>query len=101
MFRDFTPPTTPATVNLFEQDELNSLQQRMQDMKAVATYNQNQTEEKTESDENMCKICYENTMDVLLYPCGHVVICAGCAQKLSDCPVCRKAITDIVKIFKS
>ncbi|KAL8937051.1 MAG: hypothetical protein Q9216_004617, partial [Gyalolechia sp. 2 TL-2023] len=38
----------------------------------------------------MCKICYENEMDALLYDCGHVVACEECARQLEQCPVCRK-----------
>ncbi|XP_059147839.1 mucin-2-like [Physella acuta] len=37
----------------------------------------------------VCKICYENKMNVLLLPCGHLVGCLICVARLETCPVCR------------
>lgn len=50
------------------------------------------------SDENICVVCFDHTIDVLLDPCGHIVVCASCAQSLNPhrCPICRSSINQIL-----
>ena len=40
-------------------------------------------------------------IDVVLYPCGHYMLCRWCAQMVSDCPVCRYVITDVIRTYKA
>lgn len=58
----------------------------------------------TWSDE--CTICYENVVDTVLYACGHMCLCYPCGLKLKKmsnacCPICRRAIKDIIKTYRS
>jgi len=46
---------------------------------------------------NICDICIENPKRIA-FRCGHVT-CEDCAPKLTDCPTCRKPITDRIKLF--
>lgn len=51
-----------------------------------------------------CCICYDAPRNALIYPCGHACICYNCSRELLKqtkriCPLCRKNIRDIVKIF--
>ena len=39
-----------------------------------------------------CAVCMEAERDTVLLPCSHVVACAGCATRLTQCPVCRAEI---------
>ena len=49
----------------------------------------------------LCKICYENEMDALFYRCGHVAACEMCARQVRDCPVCRRPVDAVVRIWKT
>ena len=49
----------------------------------------------------LCKICYESEMDALFYDCGHVVACEECAKQVEQCPVCRKNVRAVVKIWRT
>ncbi|KAK4692119.1 hypothetical protein P7C71_g5021, partial [Lecanoromycetidae sp. Uapishka_2] len=55
------------------------------------------------ADEEMalCKICYEGEMDALFYDCGHVVACEECARQVDVCPVCRRAVRAVVRIWRT
>jgi len=55
---------------------------------------------KIDVDENMCKICFENPIDCVIYKCGHMVVCLKCGVGLSICPICRTTILEIIKTFK-
>ncbi|XP_053730878.1 neuralized E3 ubiquitin protein ligase 1Ab [Synchiropus splendidus] len=53
-----------------------------------------------------CAICYENMVDTVLYACGHMCLCYTCGLKLKKmsnacCPICRSAIKDIIKTYRS
>ncbi|XP_054707159.1 E3 ubiquitin-protein ligase RNF34-like [Uloborus diversus] len=52
-------------------------------------------------DENLCKICMEETIDSLLLDCGHMLTCYQCGKRLHDCPICRQIIIRVVRAFKS
>lgn len=83
------------------QRELSSLQQRMRNSRAQTAYSLQQQRSSERRDEDLCKICYDHDIDVVLYPCGHFVLCRMCAQKVSDCPVCRFVITDVIRTYKA
>ena len=52
-----------------------------------------------------CAICCSNTANAAIYDCGHVCMCVGCAKALvrrdavAKCPICRKLIKDIIKLY--
>ena len=54
--------------------------------------------------ENQCIICWENKIQCAALPCGHYKYCISCSEKIREtnnpkCSVCRKAITQFVKIY--
>ena len=55
------------------------------------------------SDEDMllCRVCYESDMDAAFYDCGHMVACEECARQVDICPVCRKNVRAVLKIWKT
>lgn len=55
------------------------------------------------ADEEMylCKICYEGEMDALFYDCGHVAACEECARQVDQCPVCRRNVRAVVRIWRT
>jgi hypothetical protein len=51
-----------------------------------------------DADENKeCAICMTAEKDSVFAPCGHYVCCAGCAAQCQGCPICRAAVTEIVR----
>eukprot|EP01111_Echinosteliopsis_oligospora_P009626 TRINITY_DN2855_c0_g1_i2.p1 TRINITY_DN2855_c0_g1~~TRINITY_DN2855_c0_g1_i2.p1 ORF type:complete len:400 (+),score=131.18 TRINITY_DN2855_c0_g1_i2:125-1324(+) len=50
--------------------------------------------------EGKCKICYDRPIDTVILRCGHLAICLRCSKQLKDCPICRKPITEIVRIYQ-
>ena len=51
-------------------------------------------------DEKLCKICFDEFVDVILAPCGHSEFCGRCAAKIDCCPLCRRAI-DVIPVIKA
>jgi hypothetical protein len=48
-----------------------------------------------------CVICMVRKRDALLRPCGHLVLCALCANTITTCPMCRAPIDSRVRVFMS
>jgi len=46
-----------------------------------------------------CIICYENSIDCVMTPCGHQICCLECSANLSSCPVCNSH-GQFIRIFK-
>ena len=46
-----------------------------------------------------CIICYDNTIDCVITPCGHQICCLVCAENMSNCPVCNTSC-EFIRIFK-
>ncbi|CAC5388666.1 unnamed protein product [Mytilus coruscus] len=47
----------------------------------------------------MCKICMDNSANVVIMPCGHFTSCLQCSSALTNCPQCRVGITSRIKVF--
>ncbi len=50
-----------------------------------------------------CMICWEGRAEFAFIPCGHKILCGGCARKFTTrrqkCPVCRAECKYICKIY--
>ncbi|KAI8940888.1 hypothetical protein NX059_002148 [Plenodomus lindquistii] len=49
--------------------------------------------------ERLCRICWEEDATAAFYDCGHVVACLECAREVSVCPVCRKRVVTVLRLF--
>ena len=53
------------------------------------------------SDTTNCKICFTSEANGVFIPCGHNFTCYNCANKCSDCPMCRREVYEVIKIYKA
>ncbi len=53
------------------------------------------------SEENTCAICFENTRNCTLVPCGHFACCYECGQSLTECCICRQRINSVIRTFST
>jgi len=46
-----------------------------------------------------CAVCMDNVIDTVYLPCGHLAVCAGCANKLGPrCVICNSKAQKIHKV---
>ena len=65
-----------------------------------------QSEEAADNASNECSVCLDKPVDCVIYTCGHMCVCYECAVDIKDnqgalCPICRRQIVDIIKIYRS
>lgn len=46
-----------------------------------------------------CCVCMDEESNIVLVPCGHLVMCKNCSKEIEKCPICRQKI--IMKINKN
>jgi len=50
---------------------------------------------------DLCQICYGEEIDALFFDCGHVCSCVECARQCDICPICRRSVKSVVKMFRA
>ena len=50
---------------------------------------------------DMCQICYSEAINALFYDCGHVCACVECARQVDTCPICRRSVKSVIRMFRS
>jgi len=53
------------------------------------------------TEKDICKICCENKIEVVLVPCGHFALCSQCSSKVKKCPLCRVRIDKKMKVYSA
>jgi len=47
-----------------------------------------------------CCICFVDIINkYVLDPCGHTKVCAGCIEKIHECPLCNVVINKVIRIY--
>lgn len=49
---------------------------------------------------DICVICLEQEYNAVFVPCGHMCCCTTCCSHLTNCPLCRRRIEQVVKTFR-
>ncbi|OIW21978.1 hypothetical protein TanjilG_19204 [Lupinus angustifolius] len=47
----------------------------------------------------LCRVCFEEQINVVLLPCRHHIICRTCSEKCKRCPVCRVMIEEPLLVY--
>jgi len=55
--------------------------------------------EPTSETSHLCVVCLSRPKSVLARPCRHMVLCSSCIRKLDQCPMCRKPIESLERVF--
>ncbi|XP_019055920.1 PREDICTED: E3 ubiquitin-protein ligase SP1-like isoform X2 [Nelumbo nucifera] len=55
---------------------------------------------KAENGSDKCVICLEQEYNAVFVPCGHMCCCTSCFSHLTNCPLCRRRIEQIVRTFR-
>uniref|UniRef100_A0A0D6R3M0 RING-type E3 ubiquitin transferase n=1 Tax=Araucaria cunninghamii TaxID=56994 RepID=A0A0D6R3M0_ARACU len=48
----------------------------------------------------LCVICLEQEYNAVFVPCGHMCCCTSCSSHLSNCPLCRRRIQQVVRTYR-
>lgn len=97
-------PSTPPPVPL--RRSVGNIRETMSPPTPATLADSGETTRTGDSVPNECVVCLERPADCVLYTCGHMCMCYLCARDVVQnrgalCPICRQAIRDVIKIFRS
>ncbi|KAJ8453239.1 hypothetical protein Cgig2_008123 [Carnegiea gigantea] len=49
---------------------------------------------------DLCVICLEHEYNAVFVPCGHMCCCTSCSSHLTNCPLCRRRIDQVVRTYR-
>ena len=53
----------------------------------------------SQREQMLCVVCMDAEKSVMMVPCNHLCVCAGCAQSLSRCPMCMSDVTGKTSVY--
>ncbi|PON75392.1 Transmembrane Fragile-X-F-associated protein [Parasponia andersonii] len=79
-------------------DEIWRLQAALSEQTEVTKLSQ-QEFERLQNEKILCRICFEEQINIVLLPCRHHILCRTCCEKCKKCPICRVAIEERLTVF--
>ncbi|XP_024041715.1 LOW QUALITY PROTEIN: uncharacterized protein LOC18044026 [Citrus clementina] len=79
-------------------DEIWKLQAALSAQSEITKYSQ-QEYERLQTEKILCRICFEEQINILLLPCRHHILCRTCGEKCKKCPICRVFIEERLPIY--
>ncbi|GAX76206.1 hypothetical protein CEUSTIGMA_g3650.t1 [Chlamydomonas eustigma] len=49
-------------------------------------------------EDTACIACMARTREVIIIPCGHLVLCGQCSKGINTCPMCRVEICELISL---
>ncbi|GLU04791.1 hypothetical protein SLE2022_219220 [Rubroshorea leprosula] len=79
-------------------EEIWRLQAALSEQTEISEYSQQQFE-RLQNEKILCRVCFEEQINVVLLPCRHHAICSTCCEKCERCPICRVAIEERLAVY--
>ncbi|PAA64312.1 hypothetical protein BOX15_Mlig019534g1 [Macrostomum lignano] len=76
------PPPDPAVTPASSNAEVQSIEEVAQLKEKLQSLEQSR----------LCRICIDSGIGIVFIPCGHMLACRDCSERLADCPLCRRSI---------
>ena len=51
-----------------------------------------------ENEASKCKVCMDADINCVILDCGHLVSCNQCGKKLTECPICRQQVLEVLSV---
>ncbi|KAL5740401.1 hypothetical protein ACOSP7_029284 [Xanthoceras sorbifolium] len=88
-------------------DSVSNDEEDLQEFLATYSLEGKSTTKEVDQDGNntrrLCAICYDAPRDCFFLPCGHCVACSECGTRIAEaagtCPICRRNMKKVRKIF--
>ncbi|ANM61136.1 Transmembrane Fragile-X-F-associated protein [Arabidopsis thaliana] len=79
-------------------EEIWRLQAALSEQTDITSYSQ-QEYERLQNEKILCRVCFEDPINVVLLPCRHHVLCSTCCEKCKKCPICRVLIEERMPVY--
>ncbi|XP_062159206.1 uncharacterized protein LOC133866634 [Alnus glutinosa] len=79
-------------------EEIWRLQAALSQQTEITKYSE-QEYERLQNEKILCRVCFEEQINVVLLPCRHHILCSTCCEKCKKCPICRVSIEERLPVY--
>ncbi|TKY51662.1 RING finger protein B [Spatholobus suberectus] len=97
-YNTFTPDTVKKMPRTDLVEEIWRLQAALGEQTEVTKFSQEEYE-RLQNEKILCRICFEEQINMVLLPCRHHILCNTCCEKCKKCPVCRGTIEERMPVY--
>ncbi|MED6149741.1 hypothetical protein PIB30_065493 [Stylosanthes scabra] len=97
-YNTFSPDTVKKMPRTDLVEEIFRLQTALGEQTQVTKFSQEEYE-RLQNEKILCRVCFEEQINVVLLPCRHHIICSKCCEKCRRCPVCRLNIEERMPVY--
>ncbi|GKV43906.1 hypothetical protein SLEP1_g51145 [Rubroshorea leprosula] len=97
-YNTFSPDVVKKMPKADLVEEIWRLQAALSEQTEITKYSQ-QEFERLQNEKILCRICFEEQINVVLLPCRHHALCSTCCEKCKRCPICRVAIEERLPVY--
>lgn len=74
-------------------NEIWRLQAALSEQTEITKFSQEEYE-RLQNEKILCRVCFEEQINIVLLPCRHHILCSSCCEKCKRCPICRVYIEE-------
>ncbi|KAE8100772.1 hypothetical protein FH972_018632 [Carpinus fangiana] len=79
-------------------EEIWRLQAALSEQTEITKFSE-QEYERLQNEKILCRVCFEEQINVVLLPCRHHILCSTCCEKCKKCPICRVSIEERLPVY--
>ncbi|KAJ8570113.1 hypothetical protein K7X08_006690 [Anisodus acutangulus] len=92
-YNTFAPDTVRQMPKAKLAEEIWRLQAALCEQSEIIQSKQDEVE-RLQNEKILCRICFDEQINILLLPCRHHILCSTCCDKCKRCPICRVFIEE-------
>ncbi|KAM7484518.1 hypothetical protein LguiA_000527 [Lonicera macranthoides] len=79
-------------------DEIWRLQAALSEQTEITKFSQEEYE-RLQNEKILCRVCFEEQINIVLLPCRHHILCSSCCERCKKCPICRVYIEERLPVY--
>ncbi|TYH90588.1 hypothetical protein ES332_A13G059300v1 [Gossypium tomentosum] len=97
-YNTFSPDSVKKMLKSDLVEEIWRLQAAVREQTEITQFSQ-QEFERLQNEKILCRVCFEEQINIVLLPCRHHVLCSTCCEKCKRCPICRVSIEERLPVY--
>ncbi|KAJ9708110.1 hypothetical protein PVL29_000259 [Vitis rotundifolia] len=97
-YNTFSPDTVKKLPKSDLAEEIWRLQAALGEQTEITKFSQ-QEFERLQNEKILCRVCFDEQINMVLLPCRHHVLCSTCCEKCKRCPICRVFIEERLPVY--
>ncbi|XP_057961931.1 uncharacterized protein LOC131153560 [Malania oleifera] len=97
-YNTFSPDIVKKLPKTDLAEEIWRLQAALSEQTEITKYSQ-QEYESLQNEKVLCRVCFEEHINIVLLPCRHHILCSTCCEKCKKCPICRVSIEERMPVY--